>query len=97
MAPRLWLTGLAASFLYNIYRIELTLRENKEEGKLESGIFNAFYKDPLLQKCLVDAFQDLVDMIIPLSISGMISFDQGTVGAAGTITSIIGIVNLWPK
>ena len=44
-----------------------------------------------------DALQDLVDLIIPLSLTGSLQVSPGVVGAAGTFTSILALTTLWPS
>ena len=98
LAPRLWLIGLLSSLAYNIYRAETHLKICIEEGKIKSSpeFFSLIKDDHALRNLLLEALQDLLDLIIPLSLSGMIEFSPGIVGLAGTITSILGSRNLWP-
>lgn len=44
-----------------------------------------------------DALQDLVDLLIPLSLSGTLQLSPGVVGAAGTFTSVLALTTMWPK
>ena len=44
-----------------------------------------------------DALQDLVDLVIPLSLTGSLQVSPGVVGAAGTFTSILALTSMWPK
>jgi peroxin-11B len=98
LAPRLWMIGLLASLAYNIYRAEIHLKISMEEGKIKSysDLFDLLKDDSVLRNFLLEALQDLLDLVIPLSLSGMIEFSSGTVGLAGTITSLLGSRNLWP-
>ena len=99
LAPRLWLTGLIASVLYNLYRAESHFKEAMSEGKIKDfsgGFLKMVQHDPIFQSHLLDALQDLLDMTIPLTLSNMYTFSQGTVGLAGTITSLMGARSLWP-
>jgi hypothetical protein len=41
--------------------------------------------------------QDLIDLVIPLSLMGIIDVSPGVVGLAGTITSLLGAASLWPS
>lgn len=41
--------------------------------------------------------QDLIDLVIPLSLMGFIDVSPGVVGLAGTVTSIMGAITLWPS
>lgn len=42
------------------------------------------------------AIVDMVDMVIPLSLIGVINVSPGVVGLAGTVTSVLGAMSLWP-
>jgi hypothetical protein len=90
--------GLLASLAYNIYRAETHIKICIEEGKIRSSheFISLVKDDHALRNFFLEALQDLIDLIIPLSLSGMIEFSPGTVGLAGTVTSILGSRNLWP-
>jgi len=38
---------------------------------------------------------DLLDMFIALNLLGYLHFTEGDIGLAGTITSILGLTDLW--
>lgn len=40
---------------------------------------------------------DFCDLTVPLSALGWIAFDDGVVGIAGTVSSVIGVYNQWKK
>lgn len=40
---------------------------------------------------------DLCDLTVPLSALSWASFDDGIVGLAGTVSSLIGVYNQWKK
>lgn len=42
-------------------------------------------------------FSDLCDLTIPTSALGYVKLDDGVVGIAGTISSLIGLVSAWKK
>lgn len=37
----------------------------------------------------MDLVQDLVDLVIPLTLSGIVDVNQGVVGLCGTVTSVM--------
>lgn len=101
-APRLWFLGLISSLSMNLYKIhrlhpQLKATQFKELQNI-SGLPAALKAvDTETRQAAKDALQDLVDLIIPLSLMGAIDVNAGVVGAAGTFTSILGITSLWPK
>jgi peroxin-11B len=40
---------------------------------------------------------DLADITVPLSAIGLANFDDGVVGLAGTLSSLIGVYTQWKK
>ena len=88
--------GLVSSLSLNLYKIHRLhpLLFPKTCGELRKIAFEA---DKETCQAAKDALQDLVDLIIPLSLTGSIKVSPGVVGAAGTFTSILALKNLWPK
>lgn len=41
--------------------------------------------------------QDLCDLIVPATSLGYTNFDEGIVGLAGTVSSLIGVQSQWKK
>lgn len=101
-APRLWLLGLVSSLSLNLYKIhrlhpQLKATQFKDLRQL-SGVPVALKAvDAETRQAAKDALQDLVDLIIPLSLMGVVDVSPGVVGLTGTFTSILGITTLWPK
>lgn len=98
-APRLWLLGIASSLLVNLHKIQKNfLRRQVDVHLLIQGAPKGReLLDGEMKKYTKDALQDLIDLIIPLSMLGWINVSPGTVGLAGTITSIMGATSLFPK
>lgn len=93
IAPRLWLLGIASGALVNLHLLNkyLTLKKSKStelEFKAES--------DKVIEKYSQNILQDFIDLLIPLSIMGWIPLTQGTVGLAGSITSLMGAYSIYP-
>lgn len=40
---------------------------------------------------------DFCDLTVPLSALGWVAFDDGIVGIAGTVSSLIGVYSQWKK
>lgn len=83
--------------MYKIHRLQpqLALQAHKiSPGELKNIVIKA---DGETRQAAKDALQDLVDLIIPLSLSGVVQLSPGVVGAAGTFTSILSLTTLWPK
>lgn len=101
-APRLWFLGLVSSLSLNLYKIhrlhpQLKATRFKDLSQL-SGVPAALTAvDAATRQAAKDALQDLVDLVIPLSLMGVIEASPGVIGLAGTFTSVLGITTLWPK
>lgn len=100
-APRLWLLGILSSLLVNLHRIHKTFTERQVHVHLLLGGAPAPRPTEILwegemRKASKDALQDLIDLIIPLSLIGWINVSPGTVGLAGTVTSLLGASSLYP-
>ena len=46
---------------------------------------------------LIQLTSDLCDITVPLSILGYYVFDDGIVGLAGTVSSLLGVYTVWKK
>jgi hypothetical protein len=98
-APRLWLLGLVSSLSLNLYKIHrlqplLLQKCTVAPAELRQIVKEA---DGEMRQAAKDALQDLVDLIIPLSLTGSLQVSPGVVGAAGTFTSILSLTTLWPS
>jgi peroxin-11B len=97
-APRLWLFGIAASLAVNLHKMQQNFMQRQVQMKLmvqgESG--GKMLLDKEMKKVTKDTLQDLIDLVIPLSIIGWLDLTPGTVGLAGSITSLMGAVSLYP-
>lgn len=103
-----WFFGLLAGFIIAAYKFKLALDENKaaraqlnqslnDPAKLVAA--NKLLKagDEKRNKQIMAMVKNGVDIIIPSARLGWLPVSDGTVGLAGTVTSIIGIVDTWPK
>ncbi|KAK7755090.1 Peroxisomal membrane protein PMP27 [Diatrype stigma] len=97
-AARFWAAGLACSVVaqaYTLYRLrerEAKLDKKEGEGVVESKRIAIERKTSQLQ-----LLSDLCDLTIPSSSLGWVALDDGLVGLAGTLSSLIGVYTQWKK
>lgn len=100
-APRLWLLGILASLSVNLHKVQKNFLQRQMGTKLlvqgapvvtPSGML-----DQEMRKLTKDTLQDLIDLVIPMSILGYVNVSSGTVGLAGSITSLMGAASIYPK
>ncbi|ODV70005.1 hypothetical protein HYPBUDRAFT_151521 [Hyphopichia burtonii NRRL Y-1933] len=90
-ASRFWLLGLIAGVINSVrtYKINNAKLEQADEktdvDAINSKIYSAKRK----------FIWDLLDMFIALNSLNYLHFTEGDVGLAGTITSIMGLKDLW--
>lgn len=96
-APRFWLLGLISSLSLNLYKIHRLHPQSMAALQLKPAQLPQILKeiDGETRQVAKDALQDLVDLIIPLSLTGSLQVSPGVVGAAGTFTSILALTTLW--
>jgi hypothetical protein len=94
-ATRFWLLGLIAGVvngLQNIYsyrQYKASVNKTGDE-KVDIDAVNA-----KLYSAKRKLIWDLLDMFIALNLLGYLHFTEGDIGLAGTITSILGLTDLW--
>ncbi|TGJ78680.1 hypothetical protein E0Z10_g10080 [Xylaria hypoxylon] len=97
-AYRFWTVGLACSVVAQLYTLhQLRQREAKLDLKEGEGVVEA--KKIALERysSRLQLLSDLCDLTAPTSALGWTNFDDGFVGLAGTVSSLIGIINQWKK
>ncbi|KAI0434231.1 peroxisomal biogenesis factor 11 [Xylaria sp. FL1042] len=97
-AYRFWAMGLACSVVAQLYTLhQLRLREAKVDMKEGEGVVES--KKIALERyaARLQLVSDLCDLTVPASALGWVNFDDGFVGLAGTVSSLIGIYNQWKK
>ncbi|KAI5849673.1 peroxisomal biogenesis factor 11 [Durotheca rogersii] len=97
-ASRFWALGLLCSVVaqaYTLYR--LREREAKVDKKEGEGVVES--KRIALERAAsrLQLLSDLCDLTIPTSALGWVGFDDGFVGLAGTVSSLIGAYAQWKK
>ncbi|KAI0459120.1 peroxisomal biogenesis factor 11 [Xylaria acuta] len=97
-AYRFWTIGLACSVVAQVYTLyQLRQREAKVDKKEGEGVVEA--KKIAIERYAsqLQLVSDLCDLTAPTSALGWAKFDDGFVGLAGTVSSLIGIYNQWKK
>ncbi|KAI1866873.1 uncharacterized protein JN550_007420 [Neoarthrinium moseri] len=97
-AYRFWAMGLLCSIVaqtYTLYR--LREREAKVDKKEGEGVVEA--KRIAIERAAsqLQLVSDLCDFTVPASALTWIGFDDGFVGLAGTVSSLIGVYTQWKK
>jgi peroxin-11B len=107
-AARFWLIGLALNILAGIYRhrqismrVDTTQKAIREQNR--SGVVNETTRQELrnarkeLSSTRRQLLQDCLDILIPSTTLNYTGLNDGLVGLAGTITSLMGIRSQWNK
>jgi len=97
-AYRCWLVGLlfsTASGLYSLYGLR------QQSGKIDKKDGEGVVASKRIEKeraaINLQLLSDLCDLTVPSSALGLASFDDGLVGLAGTVSSLIGVYSQWKK
>lgn len=98
VSPRLWLLGIASSLALGLHRVQM-LSVRRRRLALTSAADPEAMRE--LQK-EADALStsvvcDALDMLIPLTAMGYLPLSPGVVGLAGTITSVLGGIAIYPS
>ncbi|KAJ0381986.1 hypothetical protein COL922a_013460 [Colletotrichum nupharicola] len=97
-AYRCWAIGLICSVIsqsYTLYRLQQ--REAKVDKKEGEGVVEA--KRIAIERAgsRLQLLSDLCDLTVPTSALAWANFDDGIVGIAGTVSSLIGVYTQWKK
>lgn len=97
-AYRCWMVGLvfsAVSGAYGLYQLR------QQQGKIEKTDGEGVVASKRIEKeraaLNLQLLSDLCDLTVPTSAIGLTSFDDGFVGLAGTVSSLIGVYAQWKK
>ncbi|ORY61279.1 peroxisomal biogenesis factor 11 [Pseudomassariella vexata] len=97
-AYRFWAMGLACSVVAQLYTLyQLKEREAKVDKKEGEGVVEAKRIAIERSASQLQLLSDLCDLTVPTSALGWVGFDDGFVGLAGTMSSLIGIYSQWKK
>ncbi|KAL2147297.1 hypothetical protein VTI28DRAFT_10287 [Corynascus sepedonium] len=97
-AYRFWAAGLACSVVAQLYTLyQLRQREARVDRKEGEGVLEA--KRIAMERAAsrLQLTTDLCDLTVPLSALNWVAFDDGIVGLAGTLSSLIGVYLQWKK
>ncbi|EGP88273.1 unnamed protein product [Zymoseptoria tritici ST99CH_1A5] len=99
-AYRAWFTGLTCNILAGVYTLynmrqleqQQAARSEDAEKKMES---KKLEKERAAVK--LQLLSDVCDITVPSSAIGFVNLDDGVVGLAGTVSSLIGLSAAWLK
>jgi len=97
-AYKCWFAGLLCSALsgtYTLYQLRTKAAAiSKENGE---GVVESKRLEKERAAINLQLISDLCDLTVPSAALGYANFDDGIVGLAGTVSSLIGIYNTWRK
>ncbi|KAL4780265.1 peroxisomal biogenesis factor 11 [Aspergillus varians] len=97
-AYRAWFSGLVFSALAGVYSLwRLNQKQKTLDLKEGEGVVEAKKLEKERAAARIQLFSDLCDLTIPVSALGIVSLDDGIVGIAGTVSSLIGLWTQWRK
>lgn len=97
-AYRFWFTGLAASALAGIYSLYQLKQRTKQVDEKDPDGKMEMVKIAKQQKAAnIQLTSDLCDITVPTAALGYINFDDGVIGLAGTLSSLLGAQGVWAK
>ncbi|KNG87664.1 peroxin PEX11-2 [Aspergillus nomiae NRRL 13137] len=95
LADKFWAAGLVCSIMTCIYTLlhsQTQQRTKPEEGERES---NNKMRAKERSAAWIQLISDLCDLTVPGKSLGVNALDDGMVGMAGTVSSLIGVWNQW--
>ncbi|KAK5987756.1 Peroxisomal membrane PMP30A-like protein [Cladobotryum mycophilum] len=97
-ASRFWAMGLIFSIVSQTYTLhQLKQREAKIDRKDGEGVVESKRITKERAASQLQLISDLADLTVPASALGWVNFDDGVVGLAGTLSSVLGVYNQWKK
>ena len=97
-AQKLWMTGIAASILHSLYQLH---GMQEREGRIIKTVADGKLEGEKIRKerakLHTQLLQDSCDIILPATGLGLTGFDEGVVGAAGVVSSYLGLKAAWQK
>ncbi|KAI1263214.1 peroxisomal biogenesis factor 11 [Xylariaceae sp. FL1019] len=97
-AYRFWTVGLVCSVVAQVYTLS-KLREREQRVDLKEGEGVVEQRKIRMERATsqLQLLSDLCDLTVPTSALGWVNLDDGIVGLAGTVSSLIGVYNQWRK
>jgi peroxin-11B len=106
-AYRAWFTGLTFSLISSLYSLyNLRLRSLKLSQTLSATVVEKSEPEGVVEKkkvakelnaVKIQLVSDMCDITIPLSALKWVDLDDGFVGLAGTVSSLLGVWGQWKK
>lgn len=97
-AAKAWLSGLACSAVAGVYTLwRLGEKEKTIDRKEGEGVVEAKKVQKDRSAARIQLVSDFSDLVVPLATLGYINVDDGLVGLAGTVSSLIGLWSQWKK
>lgn len=97
-AYKSWAAGLTFSVLSGIYSLySLRQQESRIDKKDGEGVVAGKRIEKERAAINLQLLSDLADLTVPTTAIGLASFDDGIVGLAGTLSSLIGVYTQWKK
>lgn len=97
-AYRSWMAGLSCSAIAGLYTIwRLQQKEKMVDRKDGEGVVEAKKIEKERTAACIQLVSDLCDLTVPASALGIANFDDGFVGIAGTVSSLIGVWAQWKR
>ncbi|CAI7644501.1 unnamed protein product [Penicillium glandicola] len=97
-AYRSWAAGLIFSTVAGVYTlVRLREKEKTIDRKEGEGVVEAKKIEKERSAARIQLISDVCDLAVPLSAVGIVNLDDGLVGIAGTVSSLIGVWSQWRK
>ncbi|KAH6679701.1 putative peroxisomal membrane protein PMP27 [Halenospora varia] len=97
-AYRCWMFGLLFSTMSGVYSLyNLRQQQSRVDKKDGEGVVAIKRIEKERAAVNLQLISDLCDLTVPTSAIGLTSFDDGFVGLAGTVSSLIGVYSQWKK
>jgi len=97
-AQKFWMMGIASSILHSLYQLQVM---QKHESRIAKTISEGKLGGEKLRKerakLQAQLLQDGCDIVLPATGLGLTGFDDGIVGAAGVVSSYLGLKAAWKE
>ncbi|KAL1306083.1 hypothetical protein AAFC00_004203 [Neodothiora populina] len=96
-AYKFWLAGLSFSVCNGLYALYQSRQQVASQSDDAEKTIEIKAVQKLQSQTQVQLVSDLCDLTIPLSALGYVSLDDGIVGLAGSLSSLLGVLSQWSK
>jgi peroxin-11B len=95
---RAWFTGISFSIVSSIYSLyQLQQRSQQISEKDGESVVEKKKIQREATAVKIQLVSDLCDITVPSSALGWAKLDDGVVGLAGTVSSLLGVWSVWKK